>query len=408
MKKIIFFVLLALNISYAVEWERLNFKTVSSITSIVLNTQNDIYISTLNNGAFYSSDSGETWVEIDSTSQYQIYDIAFNSTGQSFFTSDERLIITTESKIDTIIEGFFGPEIVIDSNDNIFINTRTGIIHSYDNGVTWALDSTFYIHETYKLNIDNDNNLYVSLKSGLGTEIESGLFKSIDQGVTWQYLSFYMDSHVKTAFPTDNNVYALSNYKLYISDDSGNSWNSINEQVPRTFEDLEVDNNDQLYALPFNGGIYRYNKQDSIWMHIIDTGITDSLITCLAFDSSNVAFVGTENGYIFKNASPTTSLSSFKDNILHRYYLKQNYPNPFNSITVIRYNLLQSNNVKLIVYNMHGQKVKTLVNYYQTPGKYNVKWYGKDEAGNIVSSGFYFYQITVDKVRFYRKMLLLK
>ncbi len=39
MKKIIFFVLLALNISYAVEWERLNFKTVSSITSIVLNTQ---------------------------------------------------------------------------------------------------------------------------------------------------------------------------------------------------------------------------------------------------------------------------------------------------------------------------------------------------------------------------------
>jgi hypothetical protein len=85
-----------------------------------------------------------------------------------------------------------------------------------------------------------------------------------------------------------------------------------------------------------------------------------------------------------------------------------NYPNPFNPTTTIKYYLPKDNFVNLSIYNVKGQKIKKLVNEIKLKGNNSVVWNGKDEKGNFVSSGVYFYKIKTDNVSTTQKILLLK
>jgi hypothetical protein len=95
------------------------------------------------------------------------------------------------------------------------------------------------------------------------------------------------------------------------------------------------------------------------------------------------------------------------------YALLQNYPNPFNPSTQIRYVLGHSGHVLLEIYNILGQRVRTLRNEFQTIGTYSVEWDGNDDAGVTVSTGVYFYKVHVlangEKIfTETKKMLLMK
>ncbi|RKY83814.1 hypothetical protein DRQ09_09485, partial [candidate division KSB1 bacterium] len=79
--------------------------------------------------------------------------------------------------------------------------------------------------------------------------------------------------------------------------------------------------------------------------------------------------------------------------IPEKFDLFQNYPNPFNSETVIKFQLPEPGRVSLIIYNLLGQKIRTLVDSYKNSGYYSIKWDGKNDTGERVSSGIYFYKI---------------
>ncbi len=86
-----------------------------------------------------------------------------------------------------------------------------------------------------------------------------------------------------------------------------------------------------------------------------------------------------------------------------------NYPNPFNPETKIAFNLIESGRIKLEVFNIKGQKVKTLIDAYSSEGQFIAIWNGKDDNGKRVSSGIYMYQLKVDgKAIASKKCLLLK
>ena len=77
------------------------------------------------------------------------------------------------------------------------------------------------------------------------------------------------------------------------------------------------------------------------------------------------------------------------------FALHQNFPNPFNPDTTIKYDLAESADVTLQIYNVLGQVVRTLVaSEAQNAGRYQIRWNGMDDRGVSVSSGIYFYQIS--------------
>jgi hypothetical protein len=90
--------------------------------------------------------------------------------------------------------------------------------------------------------------------------------------------------------------------------------------------------------------------------------------------------------------------------------LYQNYPNPFNPGTTLQYELRQAGYIRLRIYNILGQEVRTLVSEYQTAGAYEVYWDGRDDHGLSLGSGIYFAVLEVNDVglRIIRKTILLK
>ena len=91
------------------------------------------------------------------------------------------------------------------------------------------------------------------------------------------------------------------------------------------------------------------------------------------------------------------------------FALLQNFPNPFNPETTIGYELAESADVTLQIYNVVGQVVRTLIAAEsQSAGRYQMRWNGMDDRGVPVSSGVYFYQISAGEFQTVRKLMLLK
>ncbi|MGD8414490.1 MAG: Ig-like domain-containing protein, partial [Candidatus Latescibacterota bacterium] len=88
--------------------------------------------------------------------------------------------------------------------------------------------------------------------------------------------------------------------------------------------------------------------------------------------------------------------------------LAQNTPNPFNPTTAIRYSIAEAVHVRLMIYDVAGRRVRTLVDGNQRADMYKVVWDGTNDLGQPVATGVYFYRITAGKFVRTKKMLLLK
>lgn len=92
--------------------------------------------------------------------------------------------------------------------------------------------------------------------------------------------------------------------------------------------------------------------------------------------------------------------------------LEQNYPNPMHaapevSPTTIRYEIPEAARVELAIYNLQGQRVRTLVDEIKMPGKYSASWNGRNAQGGRVPSGIYFYRVHAGNMLVTRRLLLL-
>ncbi len=90
------------------------------------------------------------------------------------------------------------------------------------------------------------------------------------------------------------------------------------------------------------------------------------------------------------------------------FSLGQNYPNPFNPSTTIHYEIGRESKVTLTIYNVLGQRVRSLIRGASQVGKQTVTWDGRNDSGHAVTSGMYFYRLEAGTFVKSRKMILLK
>ena len=95
--------------------------------------------------------------------------------------------------------------------------------------------------------------------------------------------------------------------------------------------------------------------------------------------------------------------------IVSKFELSQNYPNPFNPSTTIEFSIAKRSNVKLVIYDITGRVVRTLIDGQEyEPGLYKVQWNGKNDYGEYVASGVYIYRLQAGSFTATRKMVLAR
>ncbi|MCF8394955.1 MAG: T9SS type A sorting domain-containing protein, partial [Melioribacteraceae bacterium] len=199
---------------------------------------------------------------------------------------------------------------------------------------------------------------------------------------------------------TDDGYYATTNYgETWIDGITGEQMNLIGVSYPGPGGFYYLMGENAYYSLDL-----------STWSPIDLTGVSGGYITATAV-SSNYLYIGTETGGAFRRElDQITDVKEIVDNTLpENFILKQNYPNPFNPSTKIEFSIAPNKHNKkgvqtlLVVYDILGKKIKTLINKNLQPGNYSIDF---DAAG--LTSGVYFYTLYAGDFSQSNKMILTK
>ena len=152
--------------------------------------------------------------------------------------------------------------------------------------------------------------------------------------------------------------------------------------------------------------IYASEENTQEWSKI-DFDINSPIVD-IAEGHDKCFYIATRDSGIYRVSNLITDVEMEGQNISRSFSLSQNYPNPFNPTTTIKYSLpkdekRETSKVKLVVFDLLGREVVTLVNERQKSGYYEVNW----DASNY-PSGIYFYEIKSGIDKLVRKMNLIK
>ncbi len=191
------------------------------------------------------------------------------------------------------------------------------------------------------------------------------------------------------------------------------------------FVDFDNDNDNDVLLTHLHNNSYEYLEMEILendgTMNLTNSVLLDSCFYMINSQILHCTADVNEDGlqdimYIdystkkIKTYINNTIVTSNSDTDIPEYSTKLygNYPNPFNPETKINYSLAETGNAELTIYNIKGQRVKTLVNDHVESGEHSIIWNGKDDKDSDVSSGVYFYRLKTAEGVQNRKMLLLK
>lgn len=146
-----------------------------------------------------------------------------------------------------------------------------------------------------------------------------------------------------------------------------------------------------------------------MWKNVISLLVVVVLMT-FNIQASSIPTAGAHEVGNGTEESSNTSIKSTaeKNQTPDHFEVRQNYPNPFNAMTTIEYDLPEGAEVYVVVYNILGHRVRTLMNELKRAGRHKLEWNGITNNGDEAASGIYFYVLLADENYSTGKMLLLK
>lgn len=241
------------------------------------------------------------------------------------------------------------------------------------------------------------------------------ILRSTNTGNNWQNVSisdttfnFYAISQ-KSANQTvsgDRFIAVGSGGRIYKSTDIGATWQQKTSGTTNTLRSVYFTNLDSGVVVGDNGTIRLTTNGGETWF-------TDPLfnspsarnynsVSCLDKEN-NTYFALSDSLHIVSNEAMILGINNISSEIPDRFSLSQNYPNPFNPSTKIRFELPKGAFAKLIVYDITGREIETLVNKNLHAGTYEYEW-----SGINLPSGVYFYKLISEDFIETKKMVLVK
>jgi hypothetical protein len=379
MKKLFTILVMLVALNASAQWEQAgNVGTFSDFTSYNNNLYVSAFILTADNdnplygpGVYYSTNNGTNWIQ--TAFPYSATEIHFKGTRLFAYSNSEH-------------KSYY--------SDNF--------------GTNWTITNS-YLNASYN---SNNTHLFVSTSNGL--------LVSTNDGLNWS------TTHTSTrpAFVKDNYVY-LYGSDIYVSSNNGANWTTVNYSVS-----CMATNGAVIYAGNSSGGVlkstdngYTFVPTTSIGSNVIysivavgsniiaatntSSGIFVSTNNGTTWTQKNEGFTGTIsinkliylNGYIFAGLTNTVwrrllsnlvGVQTISTEVPSAYSLSQNYPNPFNPMTNVKFSIVKAGDVKVVVYDIMGREVQTLVNERLNAGMYEARF-----DGSSLNSGVYFYKMVV-------------
>jgi len=383
---------------------------------------NDVFFADMFNGIIVgdkgsvlrTEDGGADWQTAASPVRKNLHSLFFNNSNQGWAVGDSGTIIktidagrnwslvptTTSLSLKAVF--FVGPDtgwVVGGGKDSARSENHAVILKTSNGGQSWIMqmpDQPALLNDVF----------FTDPCHGwaVGGGGEHKLLKTTDGGQNWTVIEIAGDDLINKVYFSDSlNGYLAGNKgRLLKTCDGGENWQAI-----------EIDSLADIHDFCFPGagrslvlanGLFTSKDSGATW----DVQFFESRASfnSIVFASEESGWIVGDEGLILKTSSSGFPVGLAEDegiSLAESFKLLQNYPNPFNPETVIGYQLAVGSSVELAVYNILGQKVKTLLNKRQNAGDYRLRFNASDLA-----SGVYLYRIKAGRFIQTRKMILLR
>ena len=236
---------------------------------------------------------------------------------------------------------------------------------------------------TYRLNVESPVELILS--GQLNEESGNGI---LDISINVEEPMFPADYKLRIALTEDSLYYAASN---------GTEWHN------HTFRDMIPGPAGRSIEFPQSGTLEL--SQEFTIPSECDIHFCKLVVWIQADDNTHAV---TQAASIDVEDMERVDIADQLPELPENIQLSQNYPNPFNATTTIRFSLANSDYVTLTIYDILGRSVNQLHSGLLDAGVYDMKWDGTNDAGNVVGSGMYLYNLETSEGTQSKRMLMMK
>ncbi|MCX6157435.1 MAG: T9SS type A sorting domain-containing protein [Ignavibacteriae bacterium] len=282
-----------------------------------------------------------------------------------------------------------------------------GFYLSTNNGMNWTKTAFNNSYTVAPIEVIG-NYIYVGAYNSSNIP---GLYFSTNNGYNWTQTSLN-NCYVRGIKVIGNNIFAVVYYTnntggVYRSTNNGINWAATS--LIGDVNTIEVGGNNIFAETTYNlssgtGGFYYSTNYGTSWVRNNPNFNSNIYLNKILF-ANDFIFIGSSSGLDLwrRPLSEIIGIQNISSEIPLKYSLSQNYPNPFNPTTNLKFDVPRAGDVKIVVYDLMGREVQTLVNESLKPGTYEISF-----DGSLLNSGVYFYMITAGNYSESKRMLLIK
>ena len=358
-----------------------------------------------------STNSGTTWVKQNANTTTNLMRSSVIDVNNAWVAGTDGTLISTSnggsnwnlrnSPVNTRITGMHFTDL---NTGYLLTQLPQRIFKTTDGGGTWNTKRSSLITQF-------GNNVYF-VNSSLGFIVSnSGLILRTDNGAnTWTSYQYNPSYDLYDVYFINNNTGWVCGYAGTIlkTTDSGQNWILQSSGGHPLLKLFFIDEN-YGWAVGLYGSQFRTTNSGTNWQSVLSG--TDMWIQDICFVDRNTGWMVGNGVLKTTNGGSLVAVNNNNQYTPLQFSLQQNYPNPFNPVTNIKFQIPLSRGVsvgrgvftKLIIYDLTGRLVTTLVNEQLQPGSYSVDWDGTGYA-----SGVYFYSLVTSEFTETKRMVLIR